>query len=76
LRGFFAQFFVRLFCFKKSMLFVVNGAQIWQITSPLMWYNYVGEMEWQNFCRTLCAGDFLLGEKGLVKSTPGGATKQ
>lgn len=43
---------------------------------PLMWYNYVGEMEWQNFCRTLCAGDFLLGEKSLVKSTPGGATKQ
>jgi len=35
-----------------------------------MWYNYIGEIECQNFCQLLCASEFLLGAQRLMKSTP------
>ena len=51
---------------QKEKLFLrtnlANGAQIWQLAS---------NVEWRFFCRKLSADEFLLGEKSLVKSTPG-----
>jgi hypothetical protein len=41
-----------------------------------MWYNFVGEIEWQIFCQTLRVGVFSLGEQRLVKSTPGPKIKK
>jgi hypothetical protein len=43
---------------------------IWQISAHKFGLNYVGEIEWQNFCRTLCTGIFSLGTQRLVKLTP------
>jgi len=42
----------------------------WQISAHKFGLNFVGEIEWQNFCRTLSAGKHLLGAQRLVKLAP------
>jgi len=57
---------------------ILFGAQIWQMANSV-WrisahkfgLHFVGEIEWQIFSQTLCAGNFLLGVQRLVKSGPG-----
>jgi len=58
------------------MLFLANGVwqtshSFYQISSHKFGLILLGEIEQRIFCRTLCTVDFLLGEQGLVKSTPG-----
>jgi hypothetical protein len=54
----------------------INGQLIWQISPHIsgkfQWSSLrqsVGEIKWQIFCLMMCAGNFLLGAQGLVKST-------
>ncbi len=78
-RGRFNQHFARLFGSKKFEAFfgelrLANGAQILQILGHEFGkcsYKNDGEIEWRIFHQMLCAGNFSLDEKSLMKSTPG-----
>jgi len=55
---------------QDEKFFLTNGVCIWQISAHKFGFHFGGEIEWQMFCQTLCAIDFLPGKQSLVKSTP------
>ncbi len=65
-----STFLLDFFRKQDEKFFLTNGVCIWQISAHKFGFHFGGEIEWQMFCQTLCAIDFLPGKQSLVKSTP------